>query len=267
MAVAFGHSSGFAASDDFIKDEHAQQQMELPRRVHIHARDQFDLLIFRRNVNTDVIRSQFKVQFEAKLHELDRVCQLSDAQREKLVLASLGDMKRFFNQVDEVRDKYSTVVAEGRIPAEIITLRNRANSNLFEGGSFYEKVLQHTLSPEQLAAYTNTRYRNSIDLVFASSKLRRTVALKHEQQQSLKELLIDLPLPANSLGKKEFDLYVVMRQLSKLPPEKIQTLLDDRQWKMLQLEIARCTTREKELIHEGLIPPDNSEFEIQDHRR
>ncbi len=114
-----------------------------------------------------------QTQTNLRLTEIDRVCRLSEAQKQKLRLATRGDMQRFTDEVDQLRRKFDKVKndqnAMGEIWQEIQPLQIKQANGLMGHDSLLMKVLPKTLTPQQAAAYDAVvderrrfRYRASI---------------------------------------------------------------------------------------------------------
>ena len=57
----------------------------------------FDQWVFQNNGKAKQAREKINVRLKLQLDELNRICQLTDTQKQKLTLAASSDIKRFFD--------------------------------------------------------------------------------------------------------------------------------------------------------------------------
>ncbi len=106
-------------------------------------------------------RMQFDAGLRQRIALVDRVCRLTDAQRQKLELASLGDTKRLSDRVteiDQIRVNWSIVKDD---PEKVSTLLSRESQTLARrllqatiiDDSLSIKALEHLLTDEQRVKY------------------------------------------------------------------------------------------------------------------
>src|SRR5262245_25324076 len=83
-----------------------------------------------------------------KIEDIDLVCHLTDAEKEKLRLAGRGDIKHFLERVQDLKAslKSPTTLAV----RELGSLRRLMTSGLFEEGSLFSKARRRILTSEQL---------------------------------------------------------------------------------------------------------------------
>ncbi len=261
-AVVLRATDGFAAPDD---EEPAPEAAAVNQNFNVNESN-FDQWVFQRAGNASAgrqrIRSRLKLQFD----ELHRVCGLTDAQKQKLALAAEGDTKRFFDQVEEVRQKFLKVRndqnAFGQIWQEIQPLQTKQAAGLFGDKSFYAKTLRKTLDAEQVEKYQAVlderrrfRYRASIEVAMAT--LESSVALRNEQREALVHILIDKTQPPIAFG--QYDYYLVMYRLASLPENDLKPLLDERQWKLMQQPFNQARSMKAMLIQNGMIANDDNQ--------
>ena len=146
-----------------------------------------------------------------------RTCGLSEIQKKKLVLAGRGDIKRFFDKVEEKRKKFDKVKTDqnkvGEIYQELMPLQVTLNSGLFTEDSFYAKTLKKVLSQEEEARYHKVveekrqfRYRAKVELVVA--QLDQTVGFRDAQRRQLVELILRETQAPTRYG--QYDYYLVL---------------------------------------------------------
>ena len=256
-AILLGPAVGFAAPDDGEPPPAADVQDD---NGFMMQEANFDQWIFQGSGNAANGRSRINSHLKLKLDELDRVCVLTEAQKQKLTLAARGDMKRFFDQVEEVRRKFLAVKNDpngfNQVWQEISPLQQKQAAGLFGESSIFAKTVRKTLTDEQQARYRTVlderrrfRYRATIEVSLAS--LANTVALRHDQHEALLKLMVEETQPPNLFG--QYDNHVVMYEMSKLPAPKLKGLLDERQWKLLQQQFNQARGMEAHLVQSGII--------------
>src|SRR5207248_5630599 len=107
--------------------------------------------------NAGVARNRLDSLLTLHVDDLERTCGLTPVQKKKLLLAGRGDIKRFFDRVEELRKKFDKVKndqnAFAQIWQEIQPLQATFNAGLFGEESIFAKALKTTLSPEQTARH------------------------------------------------------------------------------------------------------------------
>lgn len=246
----------FAAPDDVEPVDQVQAQGEF----NIDESN-FDQWIFQGNGNAANGKARLVTRLNLQLAEIDRLCGLTTEQKEKLQLAARGDTKRFFDEVEVVRQKFLAVRhdqnAFGQIWQDIQPLQRRVSLGLHGETSIFHKALRRTLNDEQMERYQNLlderrkyRYRASIEVALTS--IEHSVPLKHSQHEAIVKLMLDeTPTP---LAFGQYDQYLILHQLSKLGETRVKPLLDERQWKLMSVNFDQARGMEQFLIQQGLLP-------------
>jgi hypothetical protein len=258
-------SVGLGAVDDIVP---AKQGVAVEDQMFQMDEANFDANVFQPSGNADQARIQMETKLKLQLNELNRVCELSDAQSHKLKLAASVDIKRFFGSVAVIRKK----VKAGKINQqewqeiwqEIQPLRTRQQAGLFGDSSFFAKSIRKTLNPEQLVKYEvlvneRRRFRYRASIAVAIVNLQNTVPLRRAQQQAIIKMLLEETQPPPVFG--QYDQYLVMYQMARLPEEKFKPLFDEEQWKQLQVQFNQYRGMDQFLIQNGLIPKENGDDE------
>ncbi len=256
-ALLWGSAAAFSAPDEDDPDEAADVQANGGFMVQ---EANFDQWVFEGSANAAAGRERINSHLKLKLNELIRVCDLTEAQQKKLSLAARGDMKRFFDEVEEVRKKFLKVKNDrngfNNIWQEIHPLQQQQAAGLFGDSSFFGKTIRRTLTDEQQAKYQivqeerrRFRYRAAIEV--ALHTLGNTVALRHDQHEAVLKLVAEETQPLHVFG--QYDHYAIMFKMSELPAAKLKSLLDERQWKLLQQQMNQSRGMESTLIEQGII--------------
>ena len=203
-------------------------------------------------------------ELSAEIEGVDRVCSLSPEQKEKLKLAGRGDEVRFSERVDELRARLVGKSYEqneiNEIYQQIQPLAQEYRAGVLGKSSLFYKVLNGTLEPPQQEVFQRfqaerraARHAARIRLYIA--QLERGCPLTHEQRTALREILLQETRPASQAS--EYDAYVLMFQVSKIPEERFAELLDGFQLRVLKLQFQQGQGMEQFLKQQGLLPEDD----------
>lgn len=223
------------------------------------AQVDFDQWMFQNVGSAKEGEQRLRTQVRLQLAELASVCQLTDDQRNKLDLAARGDVQRFLDEVDVLRRKFNAVKndqnAANQMWQEIQPLQAKQARGLTGAGSLLMKTLPKSLSSEQAEQYetligARRKFRYQASIAVSLHMLEGTVPLKHEQREALQKVLLELPAPQAS---GQYDHYLIMYRLAALPPEKIQPLLDARQWTALKQQFNQYRGMREFLFQQGLL--------------
>jgi hypothetical protein len=117
--------------------------------------EQFDRWVFPQ-LDRAGARQWLDAQLARQIEKIDRAYDLTAAQKQKLRLAGRGNIKRFFDRYESVKEEFSLTGGDGQkslaLQQEIQSLQAAAN-DLFHEDSLLFKSLLHTLTGEQLARY------------------------------------------------------------------------------------------------------------------
>jgi hypothetical protein len=223
--------------------------------------DNFDQWVFGGGRNAQQGRQRLKSQVALQVEALDSICGLSDKQKAKLRLAASGDMKRFYDDVDVVRQQFLKVRRDqnafNQIWQDIQPLQTRVNSGLFGEDSLLHKIAKRTLDAQQRAKYEEAdlerrkfRYEAKVAVVLAM--LESGVPLRDEQRQRFLKVLVEETQPPKKFG--QYDYYVVMHQAAKVPEGKLKPIFDDAQWRALRQQFRQARGMEAFLQKNGFLP-------------
>jgi hypothetical protein len=230
----------------------------------------FDQWIFQGRGDAGAARDRTQSALKLRIDDVHRICELTEPQKKKLSLAAQGDIKRFFEQVEAVREEFRAVQKDpnafNAIWQEIQPLQQKLAGGLFGETSLFGKTLRKTLTSEQFAKYSDSmderhRYRHKAIVAAALATLENSVPLRNEQHESLVKLILDKSPPPLVSG--QYNHYVVMYQISKLPEKEVHALLDERQQKLLELQLEQFRGMAQMLIQNGILPKDEAEEEKQ----
>jgi len=189
-----------AAADPDEEDEAVENGVPQPvQPMFVLNDDQFDQWVFGGPRNSGAGRNKLDTLLTLQVDDVSRACGLSELQKKKLLLAGHGDIKRFFDRVDEKRRKFDKVKNDqnkiGEIYQELQPLQMALNSGLFSEGSIFSKTLKKVLAHEQVSRYEAIarekrlfRYRAKVELMVAS--LDQTVGFSDDQRRALVALVL-----------------------------------------------------------------------------
>jgi hypothetical protein len=258
-------SAGPARAQDEEEEDAPAPAVQAARVVFMNDA-QFDQWVFG-NVsrgNASVARDKVDSLLTLLVDDLERSCALTAVQKKKLLLAGRGDIKRFFDRVEEMRKKFDKVKndpnAVGMIWQEVQPLQTAFNAGLFSGESIFSKTIKTTLSPEQAAQHEKSErdrllyhYWARVDL--ALELLNNSVGFTTEQREQLWKLLAEEARPPQRLGRNDY--WAVLYQLGLLPEAKIKPIFDDLQWGLVSRQLAQAKGMGMWLKQNGFVPAES----------
>jgi hypothetical protein len=200
-------------------------------------------------------------EIEVAVDAVERTCQLTESQREKLRLAGRGDLARFNQRVDALRAKYAGKMHDqndiGRIHQEIQPLNATYQAGLLGPSSLFSKVLRGLLTPDQLTRYAaeqvaRTRARHEAKVRLYVAALERRCALDDAQRTALVALLIAETQPPKR--SSQFDQYVVLVQAARISEEQYRGILDAEQYRVMTKTFEQARGLEQHLKQQGVLP-------------
>ncbi|MFI5459490.1 MAG: hypothetical protein ACHRXM_29035 [Isosphaerales bacterium] len=261
MALAVAATGPLARAQDFF-EKHEIDEAALPLLHFGVSNQQFDQRVFGSG-GAAQFRRRVELSLTARVSDVDRICQLTAVQKKKLLLAGRGDIKRFFDHVEESRQKIeheSIDLDELRaILQEFQRRLARSRFDLFGEKSLFQKSLKNTLTAEQFATFQKitrdvvaAHHRTTITWV--AGIMDTTLRLSKEQHRRFEELLVNETRPPMRFG--EYDYYGLMFQLSRLPDARLRPIFDGDQWSKLSLGLAEAVRLEQTLKEGGFVPDD-----------
>jgi hypothetical protein len=264
LAILSGGTSARAQDDD---DEDAPEP-NAPVAVNAFFMNdaQFDQWVFGNMGAANAAAARTKLDSLLTLHvdDLERTCRLNALQKKKLLAAGRGDIKRFFDRIEDIRKKFSKNRNDQnqwqQVWQEIQPLRNAFNSGFFDGGdSIFAKAVKATLKAEQVEKHEEIlrdrvqyRYWARVDL--AMELLNNEVGFTDDQRRQLVKLLQEETRPPRRMGEQDY--YVVLYQLSRIPEDRIKPVFDDFQWRYLKRQLDQGRGMEFFLKQNGFVAAD-----------
>jgi hypothetical protein len=248
-----------------LQEEAARRAALAERFVWFEA--QFDRQVFQQYGNAAGARRRLDEQLAVHIQDLDQVCRLTDAQKQKLRLAGRGDITRFFDRYEDARQRFSGNQDEQKLPVLFRDLRSLQGTlqatlqdGLFHEDSLLYKALPNTLTTEQFARYDAkarerraSQHRANIEL--ALQTLERSVSLGEVRRRELLTLMAKEIKPPRRASS--YDQYRILIQLGRLPQERLKPLFDDAQWRELNQQLVGFKRMEPQLIQVGMLPVED----------
>jgi hypothetical protein len=243
------------------------EEVEAPQPVHAVVLNDniIDQWLFNGINNANIgSRSRLESLLKLQVADVGRTCGTTEAQQKKLDLAGRGDIKRFFDSIEEVKRKHTPLkndpVVIQQVYQEIQPLRVQASSGPFGAGSLFSKTLRKILSEEQAARYAaaireRKLFRHRARIGLTVDQFNKTLGLSAAQREQFTKLLVERTRPSKILGP--YDAQVLMLQIAKLPGDQIRPIFDDAQWRLLSQYLEQSKSMEVFLNQNGYVPdPD-----------
>jgi len=261
MALAVAGTAPSARAQRDVPEIEIDEAVPRPHPIVV-SDQQFDRWVFG-VFGADGFRRRAELSLTSHLNDVDRICPLTAVQKNKLLLAGRGDIKRYFDHVEEARikihDQSIDRVELQAVRQEFQPHAPNSRPELFGVKSLFSKSLKNTLTAEQFARYQEVirdgsvaRHRATITWVVGV--MDNTLRLSDEQHRQLEELLAKETRPPKRFG--EYDYYGVMFQMSRLPEASLKPIFDDDQWGKLSRQLAFAVRLEPTLKEGGFVPDD-----------
>ena len=140
--------AAFGQDDDVIDDKIVPQpRVVLPapavQNPQFNAA-QIDQWVFSRLGGPDASRARLDANLELRIDDIDRACSMTEIQKKKLKLAGSGDIKRYYDRVEELKRKYTAAKPTRPISTttsgqEMQPLQIELMNGLFEDDSIFMK--------------------------------------------------------------------------------------------------------------------------------
>jgi hypothetical protein len=260
LAAFLGCVGGQARPPDEDKEKAAPPAKVAVKAVPRFSDENFDQWVFQQDRNAAGARKRMAAQLALQAEDLDRTCGLTDEQKAKLELAGKGDIKRFFDLYEAIKQKFQLLKNDEQKLDEIFQnirpLQMTMLSGLFHEDSLLHKSLRSTLTEEQLARYDavvqeRRAFRHRANVELAVTTIEQALPLRDAQRRELITLITSHIKPPRRAGPYEF--YLIMCRVGRIPEEKLKPLFDDAQWKGVERIIAQYKDIERSLKQAGQV--------------
>ncbi len=209
--------------------------------------DQFDALVEQtlRRINDQdhPERGRLNEQLTLKLDWIAAACKTSEDQRKKLQIAGRGDIKRFFDEMRELKRRFRQVKGEAgesaRMQQRLAALQASYGAEIFGDSSLLAKTVSTTLSREQAAAIKKAEeearaFANRAAVEQAVQFCDVAIGLNGEQRGKLTELFASRGRQMKQDEKSGLPLpYSMVVETARLSRDKLKAIFDERQWRMM----------------------------------
>ena len=208
-------------------------------------------------------KARLQTQLDLQIAEIARICQLTEAQSQKLKLAGGGDIKRFFDRYTKLREQFLKVRFDQDLVndfwAELQPLQMEIQSGLFHDESMLLRVVPKTLDDAQRAIYEEETLARRTFRMLAKLELLLVAAddslgLMIDQRERLTELCKRHVRPLRRFS--QYDSDVILYELSRIPDDEVRKILDADQMKAWQQATAQGRRKEQFLRQNKLLPED-----------
>jgi hypothetical protein len=264
-----GGSAAFGQDDEVIDDAigpvparpRAAGELRIVPQMAVpqFSPEQIDQWVFNRWGGADGAKSRLEANLALRIDDFDRACELTELQKKKITLAGLGDIKRYYDRVDELKRRYGGGTNQGQfnnIWQEMQPLQIELTNGLFGDDSLFVKTVKSTLSSDQLQRQDDlmrrrlaARRRASVDLFVV--QIDKALGLSATQRERLTELLVGETPPPAKYGQADY--WYLMYQMTRLPESKITKILDEPQWRLLGRQFMQARGMEPWLRSNGII--------------
>lgn len=230
---------------------------------------QFDSIIFNNAGTAASAREELEAQVEARIGDVERYCDLSDEQEDRIRLAARGDMERFFARVDQKRDEMQGRSFEpdkiNEAFQELRPLQQEYTAGLLGEGSLLSKATARILDPEQAARYGEVvrerrafQYQVNIDMFVArmGTLLGLTAAQRDRFAEAIRE---GTPVPRLLPENNPYISFLIASRVAELSEDAIRPIFDDAQWDVLRPFLDQAAQMMPALRAQGLIEEEAPE--------
>jgi hypothetical protein len=258
-----------AQEADEPADEAAAQAPPVRRRAVRYSDRQIDRWLFDKDGDAGTARRLGEARLRSRIAFIDQVCGLSRDQCRKLEVAGRGDIKLYFDQIEELRakirlgedniDRLAQMAVDVRQQGAMLRLE------LFGDQSKLSKVLRATLDPEQFTRYErrwdeNLLLRHQSRVEWVCLTLQKNLALGEGERVRLLAVLLEETRPPRAFGR--WDHYGIMYQASYIPEDKLRPIfLRPSDWRSLRTQFDEARRQESMLRESGALPEDRPAWE------
>ena len=247
-----------ASPDD--DDDVVEAPAAVAQPTFVLSAQQFDQWVFAQRGDLGQGIKQLESQLSLRIEAMDRLSKLTDAQKRKLQLAGMSDIKRFSDVYESLKQKLvNTQYPQNdvnKVFNELQPLQQQWRAGVLGSESLFNKVLRHSLDPQQSeegerAEQERIRFQYRAKVQLAIGTIENSMPLTAAQRKDLEKLLLEETRPPKSFG--QYDVYIVLIQASKLPEKKLRAIFDEPQMRALQQMFQQNAQVEQVLRQQGLL--------------
>jgi hypothetical protein len=231
--------------------------------------EQFERWVFPQDQTADRVRNKFESLLNSKVDQIERTCELTLTQVRKLRMMGQGDIKRFFDTYEKAKSHFKALNNDpGRIQEiqpDLAPVRSALQGGPFTEDSLLNKSLRTTLTEEQFSRYEGVAgerraFRHRANVELAVAMLEQAMPLSGVQRRELIALLQKETSPPRKGG--QYEAYLILNQMSHLPPGKLKALFSETQKQVLDAQLAQYAATIGNLRQSGLVVDDDLAFPV-----
>ncbi len=249
------------SSTTLAQDLDEKEEVPVVQNVFELHESNFDQWVFGQAGRANSAKEQLDSLLMLSVGEVERACNLSEAQKKKLLLAGHGDIKHFMDRVAEARRVFDLLRRDqnniNEIYQETVPLSATLKAGLFGTDSFFHKTIGATLDPDQAARYRKSileknqfRYRAKVRL--AINNLDNAIGFSGEERQRLTDLVLEQTKPPEKPAG-QYETQVVLLKIARIPEAKIRPIFDEARWKLLKVQFQQARAFEQFLQGQGFL--------------
>jgi hypothetical protein len=189
------------------------------------------------------VNGRLDERLNLKLDWIQASCGISEEQKKKLQIAGRRDIKRFLDEMREIKRQYRKVRADpiqfGKMQHRLSDIQTSSAADLFGEASFLSKMLHRTLSDAQSVAYARAmeesrafEHRAAVEQAVQFCDL--AIGLNDDQRRRLTELFLSETRQMKRKESSELSLqFMMVLQTAKLSRDKLKAIFDAAQWEVM----------------------------------
>lgn len=223
---------------------------------------QFDSLIFQAIDSPENPLSVLEAQVDREMTRISQSIDLRDDQIEQLRLAGRGDIKRFYDRVEQARQRLRESNERSKQGETVdsheiaMPLQASLRKGLFGRGSLFQKVVANSLDDQQTV--TLQRQLARINELQAEGAVRMFVVkigcyvpMTSVQRSKLTDILLENATWVRN--DPHYSFLIVIYRFGKVPREKYVAIFDEKQMKAVDVLIQAGVQLGEHLKQEGVI--------------
>jgi hypothetical protein len=245
IAVILAHSAG--ASISLAQEANAPEAGEPVVQQGAWTDDQFygwvDQIVNGINDRDVPVNGRLDERLSIKLDWIQASCGISEEQKKKLQIAGRRDIKRFLDEMREMKRQYRQVKANpiqfAKLQKRLAEIQTSSAADSFGEASFLSKMLKRTLSDAQNVAYAKAveesrafEHRAAVEHAVQFCDL--AIGLTNDQRRRLTELFVNETRQMKRKESSELSLqFLMVLQTAKLSRDKLKAIFDAAQWEVM----------------------------------
>ncbi|TWU47302.1 hypothetical protein Poly51_51020 [Rubripirellula tenax] len=224
--------------------------------------EQFDQWIFGSSGDEKQTRAMIDARAELEIIRVEQSTPLRESQKEKVMLASRGDVHRFFIKVNRVRAAFRDLQADlnqnniNEAYQLAMPLQQEINKGIFGEKSLTAKTINAILDASQRTELEEGRSRlakrERLGLAKAwVATLGRSIPMTSEQRTQLLDVVV--ANVGTSRVEGQYVQYLIGYRLSQVPEDEIEPIFDETQWRLIKKSLQQAKAYKGMLEQQGVL--------------